>query len=237
MGKIQRVRSQLCRHLPVRQIRKALSDPLTMRRSPKAVPYNTSIPIWAYADMKKVPSGSFDPAFAKGIAAMLPDAIPRPEEKETSSSSTGTSTNAIPTVPSTTDVPSKGNGPKGRTDAIVGGAVGGLLGVAIIAVFVFLVRRARNRTRFQSPSSQHPSRNVTGGPRVHTRAARDYTPSFAHYGPPTIVESETGDFIPHNTGQSSSAGHRGEGDDDENSRRRIEGIYSEDIRFGALPDP
>jgi len=117
------------------------------------IPLGTSIPAWAYLDVKS--SDIFNPDRAEQAAGSPESSATSFKPTGTSPSGTSLSGTALPaSTPTPTDNPSK---KKSNVGPIVGGVVGGLAGLALIVAFIvtmICVTRRRKQRAHRTPSTQ-----------------------------------------------------------------------------------
>ncbi|KAI0342886.1 hypothetical protein BDW22DRAFT_1357424 [Trametopsis cervina] len=126
---------------------------------PDKIPPTVSVPRWAYIDVTEH-GGTFSPSLAEQIAAEnLPDIGPlSPSSSSSSSSSSASSPTSVALPPSATtpvifptptsglDTSSGGESKKSNVGPIVGGVVGGIGGIALIALAVWFCFLRKKRT-------------------------------------------------------------------------------------------
>ncbi len=117
---------------------------------------NTPVPAWAYLDV--VTPDGFDLASARQLLALgLPESTFGNNEVSTSSStSPSTATQASSTAPVRSNNSS-------NTPAIIGGTVGGVIGVGLLAALVLYIRKRdeNNKSKRQAPSAAFARANAT----------------------------------------------------------------------------
>ncbi|KAJ3906834.1 hypothetical protein F5879DRAFT_999924 [Lentinula edodes] len=112
---------------------------------PLGLPGGTAVPDWAYQDVSG--TNAFNETLAADVATT--------DHSESSSSTSPSSTSTTSPTSSSVGVPSdKGN----RTAIIVGGVIGGLVGLALLAVVILFFIRRRRHSRM-APSTAYLEAN------------------------------------------------------------------------------
>lgn len=127
---------------------------------PANIPPGTSIPAWAYLDVR--PSDAFNVSAAETNAAQHPpesSALPSATPSVGFSSTSGM---AFPAPSTPVGAPDSSPGKKSDTGAIVGGVVGGIGGAAIVAgTIAFFVLKGRKRGQTNgyttAPANEQPA--------------------------------------------------------------------------------
>ncbi|PVF97712.1 hypothetical protein CPB86DRAFT_775143 [Serendipita vermifera] len=135
---------------------------VSIRSYPRSISTATSVPAWAYLDV--VTQDRFNATLAQQ-AATLPESTAISSQGSTSStlpSSSDTST-STPSSPVTSDTPASSK--HNNTPAIVGGAVGGIVGLGlIICLIIFLFKRNAKKTKKVAPSAEFTKVMPPGSP-------------------------------------------------------------------------
>lgn len=90
----------------------------------------------------------------------------------------------------------RGSKPQGRgrdSNAIAGGAVGGVFGLTLIMVLIYILFRAK-RKKSDRPSVVLRRTTTNNGPSTQAYPPRSYAPSFAYYGPRQSLASRGDDI-------------------------------------------
>ncbi|KAF9647146.1 hypothetical protein BDM02DRAFT_2802311 [Thelephora ganbajun] len=186
-------------------------DSVYVTQYPIDIAQGTAVPRWAYYNITSLPTQTYNETVAISIGRD-PEELPKQISTMLSESSTGTSgkftlTKSSTGLPGPTNANGSNNITKGGTNvgAIVGGVVGSIVPLTILAVLVLLYMRHRRQQQGQqqqqqvlSPGAMDPYNQrqlSTYGPPVTTVPFTPYNPSdpmtFPPQSPPNSVTYTT----------------------------------------------